>query len=144
MSCIKNEIVIRATPERIYSTVSHLGNWPVILPHYRWIQPLPDGSVKMAARRGTLPVRWTSWFRADPERKELHFEHIRALTRGMKVRWTIVPIGDEESRVTIEHDLTEVRKRLGSFLADVVIARFFIDHVARRTLHNFKKHIESK
>ena len=144
MSCIKNEIVIQASPDRIFSTISHLGNWPVILPHYRWIQPLPDGSVKMAAQRGGIPLRWTSHFKADPEKKELHFEHVKALTRGMKVRWILTPISDHETRVVIEHDLSEVRKRLGSFLSDKVIGKFFIDHVARKTLANFKKHIEKK
>lgn len=144
MSHVVNEIIIRATPERIFSTVSHLGNWPVILPHYRWIQPLPDGSVKMAARRGTIPIRWTSQFWADPEKKELHFHHIARFTRGMKVRWTMTPVNDHETRVTIEHDMTEVRKRLGGFFADTIIAKFFIDHVARRTLQNFKKHFEKK
>ncbi|MBV9464069.1 MAG: SRPBCC family protein, partial [Verrucomicrobiae bacterium] len=51
-----NEIVIDAPPEKIFRTVSNLGNWPMILPHYRWVQPLPDGSVKMGARRGSIPV----------------------------------------------------------------------------------------
>lgn len=144
MSQLTNEIVIQAPPERIFSTVSHLGNWPIILPHYRWIQPMPDGSVKMSARRGGIPIRWTSRFHADPEKKELHFEHIKALTRGMKVRWVLTPIGENETRVVIVHDLSEVRSRLGRFLAEKVIGKFFIDHVARKTLANFKKHIEKK
>jgi len=144
MSRITNQIVIQAPPERIFSTISHLGNWPIILPHYRWIQPLPDGSVKMSARRGGIPIRWTSHFYADSEKRELHFEHLQALTRGMKVRWVLEPINQNETRVVIEHDLTEVRKRLGRFLADKVIGKFFIDHVARKTLANFKQHIEKR
>jgi len=142
MSQITNEIIIRATPEKIFSTVSHLGNWPVILPHYRWIQPLPDGSVRMAAHRGSIPIRWTSHFHADPEKKELYFEHLKALTRGMKVRWRIEPVNSSESRVVIEHDLSEVRRRLGGFVCEKIIGKFFIDHVARRTLANFKRHLE--
>ncbi len=144
MSHLTNEIVIHAPPERIFSTVSHLGNWPIILPHYQWIQPLPDGSVKMSARRGGIPIRWTSRFYADPKTRELHFEHLKALTRGMKVRWILEPISEGETRVVIEHDLTEVRRRLGRFLADKVIGKFFIDHVARKTLANFKRHIEKR
>lgn len=144
MSCIKNEIVIQAPPERIFSTISHLGNWPIILPHYRWIQPMPDGSVKMAIQRGGLRFRWTSRFHADSEKKELHFEHLKAPTRGMRVRWVLSPINDRETRVIIEHDITEVSNRFGPFVAEKLIGRFFIDHVARKTLAHFKRHLESK
>lgn len=144
MSQITNEIIIQAPPDRIFSTISHLGNWPIILPHYKWTQPLPDGSVKMCARRGGIPVRWVSRFYADSDKQELHFEHINVLTRGMKVRWMMKPVSERETKLIIEHDLTEVRKRLGSFVADTVIGKFFVDHVTRKTLATFKRHIEKK
>ena len=144
MSQITNEIIIQAPPERIFSTVSHLGNWPIILPHYRWTQPMPDGSVKMCARRGGLSIRWTSRFYADSDKKELHFEHVKALTRGMKVRWSLIPLGENETKVVIEHDLTEVHNRFGQFVSETIIGKFFIDHIARKTLATFKRHFEKK
>jgi hypothetical protein len=62
----------------------------------------------------------------------------------MKVRWVFEPINENETRVVIEHDLSEVRKRLGGFVADTIIGQFFMDHVARKTLATFKRHIEKK
>ena len=105
---------------------------------------MPDGSVKMAIQRGGLRFRWTSRFHADSQKKELHFEHMRPPTRGMKARWTLTQINDRETRVVIEHDLTEVSKRLGPFLAETVMGKFFIDPVARKTLARFKQHLESR
>ncbi len=40
----------------------------------------------MAARRSGIPLAWTSIYRRDPEKLQMHFEHLKPLTRGMVVR----------------------------------------------------------
>lgn len=142
MNRVRNEILIRAPAERVFSAISHLGNWPVILSHYRWTQPLPDGSIKMSAWRGPFPVRWVSRYHTDPEKQELHFEHLSPITRGIRVCWKVIPKGGCETLVTVEHDLNTVRGRRGRYMTDTVIGKFFIDHMARKTLTAFKQHLE--
>ena len=52
----------------------NVAGWPEILPHYRWVQTLDRTAggtiVNMAARRGPIPIKWTSEVRLDEEKKE--------------------------------------------------------------------------
>ena len=104
----ENSILIKAPLEKTFETTANLLLWPKVLPHYRWIRILKTGDdgliVNMAARRGWVPIQWTSRFRVDPNARELHFEHLKAFTRGMRVRWTYTPT-PEGVRVTISHEL---------------------------------------
>ena len=134
MNC-ETSILIRAPLPTVFAATSDLERWPDILPHYRWIRVLGrNGSsmtVQMAARRGWLPIRWTSRFEvADGE---LRFHHLKAVTRGMKVKWTFTPTADGVL-VKISHELN---RWYGNFLA-----RHFIEPVASRTLAAFKHHLE--
>lgn len=134
MNC-ENSIVIRAPLEKIFQTTSNLESWPKVLPHYRWIHVLKrDGNaliVNMAARRGWLPIQWTSRFEVVDG--ELHFHHLKSFTRGMDVKWTFTQTGDGV-RVRISHELN---RWYGGLLA-----RHFIEPVASRTLAAFKSHLE--
>ncbi len=130
MNC-ENSILIRAPLETVYATTSNLENWPKLLPHYRWIRALGNGTFQMAARRGWLPIRWTARFEARDG--ELHFHHLKAFTRGMDVTWTFAPTNDGV-RVCITH-------RLDRWYAGL-LARYFIRPVAARTLAAFKRHLE--
>jgi ribosome-associated toxin RatA of RatAB toxin-antitoxin module len=134
MNC-ENSILIRAPREKVFAITSNLELWPKLLPHYRWIRVLERNGnsliVQMAARRGWLPIRWTSRFEAVDG--ELRFHHLKALTRGMDVRWTFTPT-DEGVRVQISHELNRWYAHL--------LARFFIEPVATRTLATFKAHLE--
>lgn len=136
MHC-ENSIVIRAPLDEIFRVTSDLEAWPRVLPHYRWIRVLErHGSaliVNMAARRGALPIRWTSRFEADAGAKELRFHHLKAFTKGMDVKWTYTPTG-EGVRVCISHELN---RWYGN-----ILARYFIRPVASRTLATFKSHLE--
>src|SRR5512135_1078436 len=100
----ETSILIRANRDTIFQTVANLDNWPKLLPHYRWVKTLKqdgrDRIVHMSARRGWIPIQWTSRFWVDPERCELHFEHLKAFTKGMKVVWTLAP-GPEGVHVKI-------------------------------------------
>lgn len=140
-----NSILIRAPRERIFDTVADLQRWPERLPHYRSIQFLensPGGSVvKMAATRSGIPISWVSRLEIDRDAWEIRFFHLHAFTKGMRVVWTFV-----ESKsgvlVSIRHDLNFRISALAP-LADLIIGRFFIEHVANKTLSTFKTFLES-
>jgi len=140
----ENSILIKAPLEKIFETTSNLLLWPKLLPHYRWIHVLKaddDGLiVRMGARRGWLPIQWTSRFQVDLNAHELHFEHLKAFTRGMRVLWTYSPT-PEGVRVTISHELDRA-SAFGRWFAHRVLGRMFIAPVATRTLSRFKEHLE--
>jgi len=141
-----NSIIIQAPRELIFATAADLAGWPRILPHYRYVHflsRLPGHSVvKMAATRSGIPISWTSEFVVDRERMELRFLHLKAFTRGMRVIWTFreTPAG---VLVEITHTL---RFRMSALapLAEAVIGKFFIQHVANRTLQALKAHVEAE
>ncbi len=142
----ENSILINAPLEKIFETTSNLLLWPKVLPHYRWIRVLQtsdDGViVKMAARRGWLPIQWMSRYRVDSNAHELHFEHLKAFTRGMQVRWTYKPAA-EGVQVTISHEL-ERATWFGRWFAHHVLGKMFIRPVATRTLSHFKQYLEQE
>lgn len=140
-----NSIIIHAPRAAIFETAADLKNWPHILPHYRYIHFLERGPersiVEMAALRSGIPISWTSEYRVDRERMELHFLHLKAFTKGMRVVWTFVetPAG---VLVEIQHEL---RFRLPALapIAEPIIGGFFIHHVANQTLQAMKRHLET-
>lgn len=140
----ENSILINAPLEKIFETTSNLLLWPRLLPHYRWIRVLKtdeDGLiVKMAARRGWLPIQWTSRFNVDLQARELHFEHLKAFTRGMRVLWTYTPTSNGV-QVTISHEMDRASAP-GRWFAHRVLGRMFIGPVATRTLSRFKEYLE--
>ncbi len=131
MHC-ENSIVIHAPVDEIFRVTSNLEDWPRVLPHYRWIRKVEPNVFQMAARRGWLPIRWTSRF--EVKDGELRFHHLKAFTRGMDVTWTYTPTHDGVV-VRISHELN---RWYAGFLA-----RYFIEPVATRTLATFKKHLEA-
>ncbi|MGA2602626.1 MAG: SRPBCC family protein [Verrucomicrobiia bacterium] len=140
----ESSIVIKAPLARVFQDTSNLLLWPKVLPHYRWIRVLNVGDdglvVKMGACRGWLPIRWTCRFQVDPSRPELHFEHLKAFTRGMKVRWTYTATPDGVL-VSITHELNRP-SAFGRWFAQRVLSEMFIQPIAARTLSHFKKYLE--
>jgi ribosome-associated toxin RatA of RatAB toxin-antitoxin module len=141
---IENSMLIKAPLDKIFEATSNLLLWPKVLPHYRWIRVLQAGDegliVQMAARRGWLPIQWTSRFQIDPAVPELRFVHLKAFTRGMKVRWSYTPTPDGVL-VKISHEL-ERASVFGRWFAHRVLGDLFIEPVATRTLFHFKQHLE--
>jgi hypothetical protein len=141
---IENSIVIKAPLAKVFQETSNLLLWPKVLPHYRWIRILSVGDdglvVKMAARRGWLPIQWTSRFRVDSNIPELHFEHLQAFTRGMKVRWAYTDTPDGV-QVSILHELDR-HSALGRWFAQRVLSDMLIEPIASRTLSGFKAYLE--
>ncbi len=143
MHC-ENSILIHAPLEAVFAATSDLESWPKVLPHYRWIRVLErDGNaliVNMAARRGWLPIQWTSRYEADSTARELRFQHLKAFTRGMEVKWTFTPTADGVL-VRISHELSR-RSAFGRWFAERILGQMFVAPVASRTLACFKKHLE--
>jgi ribosome-associated toxin RatA of RatAB toxin-antitoxin module len=141
-----NTILMRAPREQIFAAAADLSRWPDFLPHYRFIHYYERSParnvVKMAAVRSGIPISWVSEQLIDRERCEVRFHHLKAFTKGMDVVWTFEDTA-EGVRVSIIHDLAFRVPALAP-LADLVIGRFFISHVAGRTLECMKRHLEAR
>lgn len=141
-----NAILMQAPRQRIFETAADLSLWPKILPHYRYIKYLEKSParnvVKMAAKRSGIPISWVSEQIIDREATEVRFTHLRAWTKGMEVVWTFDET-PEGVLVKIVHDLKFRFPPLAP-LADFLIGDFFTFHVANRTLHCMKNHLEKQ
>jgi ribosome-associated toxin RatA of RatAB toxin-antitoxin module len=130
----------------IFETAANLELWPKILPHYRYIRFLERGRdrnlVIMAATRSGIPISWTSEQIIDRDRFEIHFHHLKALTKGMRVVWTFSDTSDGVL-VTISHDL-RFRIPMLAPLVDPIVGDFFIHNVANKTLRCVKAYVEAK
>ena len=128
----------------VFETAANLQLWPSFLPHYRYIRYLERNHdrnlVVMAARRSGIPISWTSEQRIDRTNVEVHFHHLKAFTKGMRVVWTFTetPAG---TLVEIIHDL-KFRFRALAPLAEPIIGNFFIQHIAGQTLQCMKAYLE--
>ncbi len=140
-----NSIIMHAPRISIFETAANLELWPQILPHYRYIRYLersPNRNiVLMAATRSGIPISWTSEQVIDRERVEIHFHHLKALTKGMHVVWTF---RDAPSGVLVEimHNLA-FRVNLLVPIADKIIGDFFIHNIANKTLRYMKAYVEA-
>ena len=140
-----NSILINAPKLTIFETAANLELWPKILPHYRYIRYLERGQdrnlVVMAAVRSGIPIAWTSEQIIDRKNIEIHFHHLKAWTKGMRVVWSFkeTPAG---TQVEILHEL-QFRVRLLAPLAEPIIGNFFIHPVATQTLRCMKAYLEA-
>jgi aromatase len=137
--------IVRAQPRTIYELAAAVEDWPRLLPHYRWVHVLAtDGdrrrTVEMAARRDVIgrlgvPLRWTAVQTLYPESTRIEFEHVRGISRGMQVAWSIAVDPDAPSRV-----LVEITHRFApswpmpEALIHAVVGEYFVNGVAKRTL----------
>lgn len=132
---------VEAPYERIFDLAAEVERWPVILPHYRYVRPLPapEGTrhFAMGARRGPIPVAWAAVQRPLPDARRIEFHHTGGVTRGMEVAWRFEP-ADGGWDVSIEHELELGWPVIGRFAAERVIGPHFIDAIAGRTLRTIK------
>jgi len=140
-------IWIEAPPEVVFPLVANLERWPEHLSHYRYVRIIahhPEGThAAMSARRGPIPVFWEAIQTPDSAGRTVRFRHVRGITRGMEVLWTLTPERGG-TRASIRHDLGLRWPLVGSFLAEHVIARQFIEPIAGRTLARFKAIAEAE
>ena len=137
--------LMRAPYERVFVLAAEVERWPELLPHYRYVRRIPDGSARhfeMGARRGPIPVRWRAIQRPLPEQRRIEFVHTGGVTRGMQVAWHFE---DREGAldVSIEHELELGWPLIGDFAADHVVGPQFIEAIAGRTLRRVKELAEA-
>ena len=149
-------MMIDAPAARIYDLAARIERWPELLPHYRWVTILRDEGeqrlVEMAASRDGVPIKWVSIQRCDPERRSIHFRHVRGVTRGMVVDWTLEPVASGTgiggstggTLVRIVHDFDPPWPRfVGPLIARYVVGDLFVHNVAAKTLRRIKMLAES-
>lgn len=132
--------------ERIFTLAAEVERWPEILPHYRFVEPVPDPNGErrfaMGARRGPIPVRWEAIQRPLRDERRIEFEHTGGVTRGMWVAWRFEEAGGL-TQVSIEHRLELGWPIIGGFAAEHVIGPHFIEAIAGRTLRRIRQLAES-
>ncbi len=135
----------------MFRLASDVERWPEILPHYRWVTMLErssrGGTVEMAAWRPfglfKYPTWWVSEMEVLPDRHEVHYRHVRGITAGMDVVWTLVPTSDHVE-VRIVHEWSGPRWPLiGGIAANWVIGPVFIHGIASLTLAGIKRKAEA-
>ena len=140
---------VRAPLERVFTVAAAVERWPEILPHYRWVRRIDGDLVEMAAWRpfGALkyPVWWVSEMTLDRPAGAIHYRHVRGITRGMKVTWSLVEVGGGGVDVEIVHTWDgPAWPLIGRLAADLVIGPVFIHGVASRTLAGIKIAVEGR
>ena len=133
--------LIHAPYERIFALAAEVERWPEILPHYRYVRPIPDPNGErrfaMGARRGPIPVTWEAIQRPMKAERRIEFVHTGGVTRGMWVAWRFEP-RDGAVDVSIEHELDLRWPLVGELVARTVIGPQFIEAIAGRTLRRVK------
>ena len=136
------EAIIAADPHRVYALASRTERWPDLLRHYRFVRVLSEAGnsriVEMGALRDRIPIRWTALQTNDARTPHIAFRHVRGWTRGMDVEWTFEPHSGG-TRVRIAHRLRFRFPVASRWIGDRIVGRFFIEHVARRTLARMKR-----
>jgi len=143
----ENSIIIQAGLQQIFETAAAIERWPTILPHYRRVRILQrkDGIsvVEMAASRSGFPVKWLALQELHPEAGKIIYRHIKGITKGMYVEWKLT----EEIQgvhVALTHDLRLPVPLIGELIANWIIGRVFVSHIADLTLLHIKKLVESR
>jgi ribosome-associated toxin RatA of RatAB toxin-antitoxin module len=145
---------LRADPAIVFQLAAAVEDWPRILPHYRWVRVLasqPDGqrTLAMAARRDVfaglaVPLRWTAIQTIDTRARRIEFEHVRGITRGMRVAWTITELPDAALVVQIRHVFDPRWPGVPDALVRLVVGDYFVNGVARRTLRRIGELAEAR
>jgi len=146
-----DRITIRAPMGRVFEAAREVERWPAILSHYRWVHMLErqpaGGVVEMAAWRpfgiARYPTWWVSRMTVDDAAREIRYQHVRGITRGMDVRWHLAARAPEGVDVTVEHMWAGPRWPFGRWIARAVIGPVFIHGIASRTLAGLKRHLEA-
>ncbi len=146
MTETSRSIVIAAPPQTIFRLAASTERWPEYLPHYRTVRVLSRNgiakTIAMAAWRGFVPIAWVAEQTDDPERPAIFFHHVRGWTRGMDVEWRFEPVAGG-TRVTIAHTLQFRFPIAAEWLGRHVVAGFFVDYVAGKTLARMKELAEA-
>ena len=138
-----DSLYISASPDLVFRLASDVERWPEILSHYRWVRMKErrgDGSgvVEMAAWRPFGVLRWPTWWVSEmwvaSATREVRYRHVRGVTTGMDVLWTVQPEGSG-TRAIIVHDWSgPAWPLIRRPAAEWVIGPVFVHGIASRTL----------
>ena len=146
-----DRLLVRAPAPRMFEAAADVEQWPARLAHYRWVRfnrrRTGGGVVEMAAVRPFGPLAWPVWWESemwiDPARREVRYRHIRGITAGMDVLWSVKARG-KETEVTIVHDWNGPKWPLiGVPAAEWVIGPVFVHGIASRTLAGLARAVEA-
>jgi len=139
-------VTMRADPDRIFALAAAVEAWPRILPHYRSVRVLRQSGqrrlVEMAAHRDGFPVRWTAIQELFPAEHRITFRHVRGVTRGMEVAWTLTP-GDDGVLVAIWHRFAPGWPLVPDTLIRLLVGELFVENIAMKTLRRIKELAEA-
>jgi len=131
--------------DRIYQLAADIQDWPILLPHYRYIRILdrsPTHKVAdFGATRDGFPCSWRARQELFPEETRITYQHIGGITTGMWVEWRITTRGDRVL-VTIDHKLSYPIPLLGPLFAKYIVGNLFVRNVAGKTLACIKRKVE--
>jgi coenzyme Q-binding protein COQ10 len=147
---VVDRVSIHAPLDRVFAAAQDVERWPRILSHYRWVRVLErrsDGAVvEMAAWRPFGPVRcptwWVSHMTVDRSAYEVRYRHIRGITRGMDVVWSLAPSGVGVDVAVVHRWDGPWWPLVGGVVARLVIGPVFIHGIASRTLAGIKRYTE--
>jgi len=127
-----------ASADDCFTVAADVERWPELLSHYRWVRFRDPGVVEMAAWRSFGPLRYPTWWMSemeqDPTTRTVRYRHIEGITRGMDVRWEVIPEGDT-TLLRIVHEWSGPPwPVIGGWAAEHVIGPHFVGHIAGRTL----------
>jgi uncharacterized membrane protein len=145
-----DRVSISAPLDRVFAVAQDVEQWPRMLSHYRWVRVLErrsDGDVvEMAAWRPFGPVRYPTWWvshmTVDRSTHEIRYRHIRGITRGMNVVWSLVPSGAGVDVAVVHRWDGPSWPLVGGVVARIVIGPAFIHGIASRTLAGIKRYTE--
>ena len=141
---------MQAPIDRVFRAAADVERWPERLVHYRWVRMLErrpgGGVVEMAAWRPFGPLKYPTWWVSemwlDPSRAEVRFRHIKGITRGMDVVWSVRASG-AETEVSIVHEWAgPAWPLIRRPAAEWVIGPVFIHGIASRTLAGIRRFVE--
>ena len=95
----------------------------------------------MTGRIRGWPARWTAVQERQPAANRLVFQHIKGITTGMRVAWSLSPQRGGTA-VIIEHELIMRWPLVGRAISDLIVGPVFIDWIARQTLSAIKQAAE--
>lgn len=134
---------VRAPWRTIFALAKEVENWPLHLPHYRWVKFLErardgGGLVEMSADRPFGPFGWPTWWMSEMSVDEgapaIRFRHVGGITKGMDVEWSFrSAAGGTEVSIVHAWDGPAV-PLIGIPAATLVIGPVFIHGIASRTL----------
>lgn len=140
---VLDELVVRSPIGRIFALARDVEQWPVHLPHYRFVRfnsRADDGGgvVEMSANRPFGAFDWPTWWRSDMQVIEdapaVRFRHVGGITKGMDVEWSFeaTSVG---THVRVLHVWNGPSWPLiGEMAATRVIGPVFVHGIASRTL----------